>query len=52
VFGRNERNVDLPAAFKHDDPFEQDEEHDKEAASERHDKKVASKECDEKGARG
>ena len=41
MFERNERNVDLPAAF------EQDEERDKEGASKEHDKEEASKEHDE-----
>ena len=44
MFGRNERNVDLPAAF------EQDKEHDKEGASEERDKEQASKERDKEQA--
>jgi len=41
VFERNERNVDLPAAF------ERDEECDKEGASEERDEEEASEERDE-----
>jgi len=41
VFGRNERNVDLPAAF------ERDEEHDKKGASKERNEEEASKEHNE-----